>query len=77
VGTKYGSTMPPSPSPAAAGRGDVGSASGDEDGGRRGARLQRRNLALRRRARAPGRRNRRWSPAEAVDGERGLRVAAM
>lgn len=77
AGTKYGTAATPSPCPAAGGGGgDEGDAgAGGEGGGRREAR---RSLASRRRARAPGRRKRRWSPlAAAADGERGLRVAAM
>jgi hypothetical protein len=82
AGAKHGTAATPSPSPEA-GRGDEEDAgagacagAGDEGGGRR---VARRSLSSRRRARAPGRRKRRWSPlAAAADGERrSLRVAAM
>jgi hypothetical protein len=63
----------PPPSPAGGGGGDAGGDAGAGDVGRRGARLPRRSLASRRRARAPGRRNRWWSALAAA----GLRVAAM
>jgi hypothetical protein len=79
AGAKYGRATAPSPSPAAEG-GDVGEAGagdGGDGGAGRVARLPRRSLASRRRARAPGRRKRRWSPLAAADGERSLRVAAM
>ena len=72
TGTKYGTAAAPWPSPAAAGGGDAGDAgAGDEGGGRPDAR---RSLASRSRARAPGRRNRWWSPLAAAGRER---VAAM
>lgn len=75
AGAKHGTAATPSPSPEA-GRGDEKDAgAGDEGGGRR---VARRSLSSRRRARAPGRRKRRWSPLAAADGERrSLRVAAM
>lgn len=73
TGTKYGAAIAPSP---AAGAGAVDGDAGDPGAGGEGAgwREARRSLASRRRARAPGRRNRWWSAAE---GERGLLVAAM
>ena len=77
TGTKYGTAAPPSPSPAGGGGGggDAGDAgAGDDGGGRREERLPRRSLASRSRARAPGRRNRWWSPLAAAGRER---VAAM
>lgn len=79
AGVKYGTATMPSPSPAAGGgdEEDAGAGAGDEGGGRRAARLPRRSLASRRRARAPGRRKRRWSPLAAADEAWSLRVAAM
>ncbi|KQJ84697.1 hypothetical protein BRADI_5g22321v3 [Brachypodium distachyon] len=73
AGTK-GPPLSPTPSAVAGAEGGRGEGGGDGDG--REAGFRRRSLASRRRARAPGRRKRRWSPAAAA-WDRGLRVAAM
>jgi hypothetical protein len=79
AGAKYGMVMMPSLSPTVGGgdEEDTGAGFDDEGRGKLQARLQQQSLVSRRRARALGRRKRRWSLLEKTSGGRRRAVCGM